>query len=299
MSVLIVGTTALDSIKTPTKENPRLLGGSASHAAVAASFLSPVKLVGGVGEDFPKKYIQLYKKHGIDLAGLQILPGKTFHWSGEYEVNMNNRRTLATELGVIETFQPKLPDAYRATPFVLLGNIAPALQLSVLDQMKKPKFVVADTMDLWLNIALPDLLKLLPRVNGFVLNDSEAAQLTKEDNIFVALKKIHQLGPKYVIIKKGSHGSILSGPKGVFICPAYPLHTVEDPTGAGDSFVGGMMGYLATAKGSIDANIRRAMVYGSVTASFCCEGFGLNRTTKTKRADIEKRVKELEKLTKF
>ena len=299
MSVLIVGTTALDSIKTPTKENPRLLGGSASHAAVAASFLSPVKLVGGVGEDFPKKYIQLYKKHGIDLAGLQILPGKTFHWSGEYEVNMNNRRTLATELGVIETFQPKLPDAYRATPFVLLGNIAPALQLSVLDQMKKPKFVVADTMDLWLNIALPDLLKLLPRVNGFVLNDSEAAQLTKEDNIFVALKKIHQLGPKYIIIKKGSHGSILSGPKGVFICPAYPLHTVEDPTGAGDSFVGGMMGFLATAKGSIDANIRRAMVYGSVTASFCCEGFGLNRTTKTKRADIEKRVKELEKLTKF
>jgi len=179
------------------------------------------------------------------------------------------------------------------------GNIAPALQHHVLDQMKKPKFVVADSMDLWLNIALADLLKLLKRVDGFVLNDSEAQQLTKEDNLFVALKKIHKLGPKYVIIKKGSHGSILSGPKGVFICPAYPLHTVEDPTGAGDSFVGGMMGYLATAKGSIDANIRRAMFYGSVTASFCCEGFGLNRTTKTKRADIEKRVKELEKLTKF
>ena len=299
MSVLIVGTTALDSIKTPTKENPRLLGGSASHAAVAASFFSPVKLVGGVGEDFPKKYIELYRKHKIDLAGLQILPGKTFHWSGEYELNMNNRRTLATELGVIETFTPKLPAAYQIVAFVLLGNIAPALQLSVLDQMKKPKFVVADSMDLWLNIALPDLLKLLKRVDGFVLNDSEAELLTKEDNIFVALKKIHQLGPKYVIIKKGSHGSILSGPKGIFICPAYPLHTVEDPTGAGDSFVGGLMGYLATAKGSIDANIRRAMVYGSVTASFCCEGFGLNATTKTKRADIEKRVKELEKLTKF
>ena len=299
MSVLIVGTTALDSIKTPTKENPRLLGGSASHAAVAASFFSPVKLVGGVGEDFPKKYIALYKKHNIDLAGLQILPGKTFHWSGEYEVNMNNRRTLATELGVIETFQPKLPAAYQNAPFVLLGNIAPALQISVLDQMKKPKFVVADSMDLWLNIALADLLKLLKRVDGFVLNDSEAELLTKEDNIFVALKKIHKLGPKYVIIKKGSHGSILSGPKGVFICPAYPLHTVEDPTGAGDSFVGGLMGYLATAKGSIDTNLRRAMVYGSVTASFCCEGFGLNRTTKATRKDIEKRVKELEKLTKF
>jgi len=299
MSVLIVGTTALDSIKTPTKENPRLLGGSASHAAVAASFFSPVKLVGGVGEDFPKKYIALYQKHGIDLAGLQILPGKTFHWSGEYEVNMNNRRTLATELGVIETFQPKLPVAYQNAPFVLLGNIAPALQISVLDQMKKPKFVVADSMDLWLNIALPDLLKLLKRVDGFVLNDSEAELLTKEDNLFVALKKIHKLGPKYVIIKKGSHGSVLSGPKGIFICPAYPLHTVEDPTGAGDSFVGGLMGYLATAKGAIDANIRRAMVYGSVTASFCCEGFGLNATTKATRKAIEQRVKELEKLTKF
>jgi len=299
MSVLIVGTTALDSIKTPTAENPRLLGGSASHAAVAASFFSPVQLVGGVGEDFPKKYVELYRKHGIDLAGLQMLPGKTFHWSGEYELNMNNRRTLATELGVIETFSPTLPKAYQNAAFVLLGNIAPALQLCVLDQMKKPKFVVADSMDLWLNMALPDLLKLLKRIDGFVLNDSEAHQLTKEDNVFNALKKIHKLGPKYVIIKKGSHGSILSGPKGIFICPAYPLPKVVDPTGAGDSFVGGMMGYLATAKGAIDANIRRAMVYGSVTASFCCEGFGLNTTTKTKRADIEKRVKELEKLTQF
>jgi sugar/nucleoside kinase (ribokinase family) len=299
MSVLIVGSTALDSIKTPKSENPRLLGGSASHAAVAASFFSPVKLIGIVGEDFPKKYIQLYQRHKIDLSGLQIVPGKTFHWSGEYELNMNHRRTLATELGVFETFTPTLPPAHRKTQFVLLANIAPALQHHVLDQMNKPKFVVADTMDLWLNIALKDLLKLLPRLNGFVLNDSEAQQLTQEDNIFVALKKIHQLGPKYVIIKKGSHGSILSGPKGMFLCPAYPLHTVADPTGAGDSFVGGMMGYLATAKGSIDANIRRAMVYGSVTASFCCEGFGLTRTAITRRADIEKRVKELEKLTRF
>jgi sugar/nucleoside kinase (ribokinase family) len=299
MSVLIVGTTALDSIKTPTKENPRLLGGSASHAAVAASFFSPVQLVGGVGEDFPKKYLGLYRKHKIDLAGLQILPGKTFHWSGEYEINMNHRRTLATELGVIETFTPKLPAAYQNARFVLLGNIAPALQLAVLDQLRQPRFIVADSMDLWLNIALADLLKLLKRVDGFVLNDSEAAQLTKTDNLFVALKKIHRLGPKYVIIKQGSHGSVLSGPQGIFICPAYPLHTVEDPTGAGDSFVGGLMGYLATAKGSIDANIRRAMVYGSVTASFCCEGFGLNATTKAKLGDIDRRVKELQKLTKF
>jgi sugar/nucleoside kinase (ribokinase family) len=299
MSVLIIGTTALDSIKTPTQENPRLLGGSASHAAVAASFFSRVQLLGGVGEDFPKKYLALYRKHGIDLAGLQILPGKTFHWSGEYELNMNHRRTLLTELGVIETFQPKLPAAYRDARLVLLGNIAPALQHSVLDQLRKPKFVVADSMDLWINIALPELLRLLRRVDGFVLNDSEAQLLTKEDNVFVALKRIHKLGPKYVIIKQGSHGSILSGPKGLFICPAYPLSKVQDPTGAGDSFVGGLMGYLAGAKGSIDANLRRAMVHGSVIASFCCEGFGLNATTRTKRAEIQKRVKELEKLTRF
>jgi len=299
MSVLIVGSTALDSIKTPNAENPRLLGGSASHAAVAASFFAPVKLIGVVGEDFPKRYVDLYKRHKIELSGLQIRPGKTFHWSGEYEVNMNNRRTLLTELGVFENFTPHLPDAHKASPYVLLANIAPQLQHHVLDQMKRPKFVVADTMDLWLNIALEPLIALLKRIDCFVLNDSEAHQLTKQDNVFAALKKIHQMGPKYVIIKKGSHGSILSGPKGNFICPAYPLHSVCDPTGAGDSFVGGMMGYLASAKGSIDANIRRAMIHGSVVASFCCEGFGLNRTTKVKRADINRRVKELEKLTRF
>src|SRR5437867_5008701 len=299
MSVLIVGSTALDSIKTPKAENPRLLGGSASHAAVAASFFSPVKLVGVVGEDFPKCYVQLYKRHRIDLEGLQILPGKTFHWSGEYEANMNNHRTLLTELGVFETFTPTLPKAHQKAPFVLLANIAPGLQRHVLNQMQRPKFVAADTMDLWLNIALPDLLKLLKRLDAFVLNDSEAHQLTKEDNVFAALRKIHKLGPKYVIIKKGSHGSILSGPQGFFLCPAYPLRKVVDPTGAGDSFVGGLMGYLSTARGGIDANLRRAMVHGSVVASFCCEGFGLTRTTRATKTDIARRVKELESLTRF
>ncbi len=299
MSVLIVGSTALDSIKTPKAENPRLLGGSASHAAVAASFFSPVKMIGVVGDDFPKRYLQLYRRHGIDLAGLQVKPGKTFHWSGEYEVNLNNRRTLLTELGVFESFTPHLPDTHKAAPFVLLANIAPSLQHHVLDQMANTKFGVADTMDLWLNIALPDLLRLLKRIDGFVLNDSEAHQLTQEDNVFAALRKIHKLGPKYVIVKKGSHGSILSGSRGIFICPAYPLHKVCDPTGAGDSFVGGMMGYLAAARGSVDKNIRREMIHGSVVASFCCEGFGLNRTTRIKRAHIDQRVRELEKLTKF
>lgn len=299
MSVLIVGSTALDSIKTPKAENPRLLGGSASHAAVAASFFAPVKLVGVVGKDFPKRYIQLYKKHKIDLEGLQIVDGKTFHWSGEYEVNMNNRRTLATELGVFETFSPHLPASYQKSDFVLLANIAPSLQMHVLSQMRKPKFVVADTMDLWLNIAMPDLLKLLKRVDGFVLNDSEARLLTQEDNLLTALKKIHKLGPKYVIVKKGEHGAILSSKDGLFLSPAFPLNRVVDPTGAGDSFVGGMMGYLSTAKGSIDSNIRRAMIYGSVTAAFCCEGFGVKFTTRISREAIDKRVKELEKLTRF
>jgi sugar/nucleoside kinase (ribokinase family) len=300
MSVLIVGSTALDSIKTPKAENPRLLGGSASHAGVAASFFSPVNLVGIVGDDFPKRYLELYRRHQIDLEGLQITPGKTFHWSGEYEVNMNNRRTLATELGVFETFSPKLPASYQDSPFVLLANIAPALQIHVLDQMRRPKFVVADTMDLWLNIALADLLKLLRRVDGFVLNDSEARQLTKEDNLIAALAKLHRLGPKYVIIKKGEHGSVLSTRGGeLFLSPAYPLRRVVDPTGAGDSFVGGMMGYLAAAKGPVEANLRRAMVYGSVVASFCCEGFGLKFTTRIKRAAIEERVKELVKMTRF
>jgi len=299
MSVLIVGSTALDSIKTPSAENPRLLGGSASHAAVAASFFSPVKLIGIVGDDFPNKYLQLYRRHRIDLEGLQIRPGKTFHWSGEYEENMNRRRTLETELGVFETFTPALPESHRRAPFVLLANIAPALQHHVLDQMARPRFVAADTMDLWLNIALPDLLRLLKRVDLFILNDSEAHQLTKEDNVIAALPKLHKLGPRYVIIKKGEHGAILSSPKGMFVAPAYPLKKIVDPTGAGDSFAGGLMGHLATTRGPIEANLRRAMIYGSVVASFCCEGFGLTRTAKIKRAHIDRRVRELEKLTKF
>lgn len=299
MSVLIVGSTALDSIKTPARAHSRLLGGSASHAAVAASFFSPVRLVGVVGEDFPRRYLALYRRHGMDLAGLQIQPGRTFHWSGEYEANMNNRRTLKTELGVFERFTPTLPPAYRATPFVLLANIAPALQHHVLDQVRRPRFVLADTMDLWLNIALDDLLRLLRRVDGFVLNESEARQLTKADNLLVALKKLHRLGPRYVIIKQGSHGAILSGPGGLFLCPTYPLARVADPTGAGDSFAGGLMGYLAAARGPVERHLRRALVHGAVTASFCCEGFGLTRTTRASRAAIAQRVKELERLTRF
>ncbi|MHB8521530.1 MAG: PfkB family carbohydrate kinase [Limisphaerales bacterium] len=299
MSVLVVGSTALDSIKTPKQENPRLLGGSASHAAVAASFFGPVKLVGIVGDDFPRRYVDLYRRHGIDLAGLQFAAGKTFHWAGEYETNMNNRRTLTTELGVFENFTPRLPKSHQTTPYVLLANIAPALQHHVLDQMRRPKFVIADTMDLWLNIALGDLLKLLKRVDAFVLNDSEARQLVKEDNVVVAAKKIHRLGPKCVIVKKGEHGAMLSAPSGLFVCPAFPLEKVVDPTGAGDSFVGGLIGYLASRPGPPEANLRRAMVYGTVVASFCCEGFGLTRAARLTRAAIDQRVRQFERLVRF
>ncbi len=299
MSVLVVGSTALDSIKTPKAENPCLLGGSGSHAAVAASFFSPVQLVGIVGKDFPKRYIELFRKHGIDLAGLQMAEGKTFHWSGEYEVNMNNRRTLSTELGVLGDFKPDLPESYRKTPFVLLANNAPALQHYVLDQMEKPRFVVADTMDLWLNTALKDLLRLLKRVDALVLNDSEAKQLAKDDNLITAAAKIHRLGPQFVIIKKGEHGSMLSSSQGFFMAPAFPLKKVVDPTGAGDSFVGGLLGYLASQKGAIEKNLRKAIVCGTVVASFCCEGFGLNQTNKTTLADVKRRLAEFEKMVRY
>lgn len=296
MSVLIVGSTALDSIKTPRAENPRLLGGSASHAAVAASFFAPVRMVGVVGEDFPKRYVKLYQRHGIDLAGLQFAQGRTFHWSGEYEVDMNRRRTLATELGVFEHFSPELPIAYRDTPYVLLANIAPALQHHVLDQMRRPRFVMADTMDLWLQIALKDLLRLLRRIDCLVLNDSEARQLTGEDNVVVAARKIHRLGPTYVIVKKGEHGSLLSGSEGWFLCPAWPLEKLVDPTGAGDSFAGALMGSLASGRVPLGRALRRGMLYGAVVASFCCEGFGLKRTDRLSREEIEERLEQLRKM---
>ncbi|MBU6401172.1 MAG: sugar kinase [Verrucomicrobia bacterium] len=298
-NVLIVGSTALDSIKTPRAENPRLLGGSASHAAVAASFFAPVKLVGVVGEDFPPRYLRFYRERGIDLTGLQFAPGKTFHWAGEYEINMNNRRTLRTELGVLADFNPQLPVSYQHAPYVLLANLAPAVQHHVLRQLRRPRFVVADTMDLWLNVARADLLKLLKHVDGFVLNDSEARQLVKEDNVVLATRRIHRLGPKYVIVKKGEHGAILSSPSGLFVCPAFPLEKVVDPTGAGDSFVGGLLGYLASKGGALETALRRGMIYGTVVASFCCEGFGLQRTARLDRRAIEQRVRQLEKLTRF
>ncbi len=299
MTVLIVGSTALDSIRTPGGERDRLLGGSASYAAVAASYFAPVRMVGVVGDDFPPRYLALYRRHGIDLTGLQRRRGATFHWAGEYEANMNRRRTLRTELGVFEHFRPDLPSDYRHTPIVLLGNIAPALQQHVLDQMERPRWVAADTMDLWLQTARQDLLRLLRRVDLFILNDSEAAELTGELNVVAGLPQLHALGPRFVIVKKGEHGAILSGPGGLFVAPAYPLRRVVDPTGAGDTFAGALMGFLAASRGHWETRLRRAMVYGAVVASFCCEGFGLTRLDRLDRNAIEARVTELKRMTRF
>jgi cytidine kinase len=299
MSVLVVGSTALDSVKTPYDQKPRLLGGSASYAAVAASYLAPVRLVGVVGEDFPKRYIELFECRKIDLEGLEVRAGKTFHWSGEYELNMNNRRTLATELGVLGEFDPRLPASYRGSPYVLLANLAPVQQHAVLDQVERPRFVVADTMDLWLNVALKDLLRLLRRVDAFVLNDQEARQLTGEDNVVAALRKIHNFGPRYVIVKKGEHGSILSSREGLFLAPAYPLNHVVDPTGAGDSFAGAFLGYVARRGGRPNTHLRQAMIYASAIASFCCEGFGLTQISKLRSVEIRGRVRALEKMIRI
>jgi sugar/nucleoside kinase (ribokinase family) len=292
MPVLVVGSIALDHIKTPTQEHHNLLGGSASYAAVAASFFGPVNLVGVVGDDFPAMHRQLFANRKINLDGLEVAPGQTFCWSGEYEVNMNNRRTLSVALNVFEKFEPKLPEAYRATPYVLLGNIAPSLQRMVCKQITKPKFVVADTMDLWIGMARADLLELLKEVDMLILNDSEARQLTEDDNVIRAGKKIVAYGPRYVAVKKGEHGCLLFGREGEFFSTgAFPLDTIHDPTGAGDCFAGGFIGHLARTDDTSFANLKEAIIQGTLVASFCCEEFSLRRLEKLTEGEIAERRK--------
>jgi cytidine kinase len=300
MSVLVVGSIALDTIKTPIEEHADLLGGSASYAAVAASFFAPANLVGIVGEDFPSAHIDLFKSRRIDTAGLQIVPGKTFRWSGEYMWDLNTRETRSVELNVFEGFTPSLPDNYRSTPIVLLANIAPALQHHVLDQIQSPKFIIADTMDLWINIAKPELISLLARVDMLILNDGEARQLTEETSLIRAGKKIQAMGPKYVAIKKGEHGCLLFGEGEFFSCPAYPLEDIHDPTGAGDTFAGGLAGYLAKNGGHVTFNtLRAAVVLGSVLASYNVEQFSLERLKTVTLEDIATRLEKFRELSRF
>ena len=300
MSVLVVGSIALDTIKTPLEEHADLLGGSASYASVAASFFSPVNLVGIVGDDFPSEHVELLKNRQIDIAGLQIVPGKTFRWSGEYMWDLNTRETRSVELNVFEDFTPALPESYRDTPIVLLANIAPALQHHVLDQVKSPRFIIADTMDLWINIAKPELVSLLARVDMLILNDGEARQLTEETSLIRAGKKIQAMGPKYVAIKKGEHGCLLFGEGEFFSCPAYPLEDIHDPTGAGDTFAGGLAGYLAKNGGHVAFNaLRAAVVLGSVLASYNVEQFSLERLKTVTAADISTRLDRFRELSRF
>jgi sugar/nucleoside kinase (ribokinase family) len=301
MSLLVVGSIALDTVKTPVEEHADLLGGSASYAALGASFFTPVNLVGVVGDDFPQSEWEFWKLRKIDARGVQRANGKTFRWSGEYAWDLNTRETRSVALNVFETFSPTLPPDYQATPFVLLANIAPKLQSHVLDQMTQPRFVFADTMDLWIQTTRADLDALLPRVDLLILNDSEAREMTKETSLIRAGRKIRGFGPHYVAIKKGEHGALLFGENEFFSCGAYPLEDIHDPTGAGDTFAGGMAGYLAAhAKGETTFEVlRKAMIYGSVLASFCVEAFSLERLRKLTHEEIADRYQMFKLMSQF
>ena len=301
MSVLVVGSIALDTVKTPVEEHADLLGGSASYASVGASFFGPVSLVGVVGDDFPKEHVEYFRNREVNLDGLQMVPGKTFRWSGEYMWDLNTRETRSVELNVFEHFNPTLPAGYTETPYVLLANIAPKLQSHVLDQMKRPRFVIADTMDLWISIAKDDLTALLARVDLLILNDGEARMFTGETSLIKAGARIRALGPKYVAIKKGEHGCLLFGPNQFFSCGAYPLEDIHDPTGAGDTFAGGLVGYIA-AQGKSEVtfeDLRRGVVYGSVLASFNVEAFSLERLRTLTQNDIDERYQMFRQMSQF
>ena len=301
MSVLVVGSIAIDTVKTPVEEHSELLGGSASYGALAASFFSPVRLVGVVGDDFLESEFEFWKSRKIDTEGVQRANGKTFRWSGEYSWDLNTRETRSIALNVFEHFKPALPETYRQTDFVLLANIAPSLQAHVLDQMRHPRFVVADTMDLWIETARPQLDALLQRVNLLILNDSEAREITKETSLIKAGRGIRKMGPEYVAIKKGEHGALLFGEGDRFFsCGAYPLEDIHDPTGAGDTFAGGMAGYLAGTVKKVHFNdLRKAMIYGSVLASFCVEAFSIERLRKLSLDEINERYEMFKLMSQF
>ena len=302
MSILIVGTVAFDAIETPFGKTDKIVGGAATYISLAASFFSKkLRLVSVVGDDFPKESIQMLKDHKVDTEGLQIKEGeKTFFWSGKYHNDMNSRDTVDTQLNVLEAFDPILPESFKDSEFLMLGNLVPSVQQKVLDQMiKRPKLIVLDTMNFWMDNCMSDLKIALKNVDVLTINDEEARQLSEEYSLVKAAKIIQKMGPKYLVIKKGEHGALLFGEEKMFFAPALPLENVFDPTGAGDSFAGGFIGHLQKTGDISFENLKSAVIFGSVMASFCVEKFGTERLSELTDNEVSNRVTEFVKLSSF
>lgn len=300
MTVLVVGSVALDSVETPFGKADNVLGGSGTFFSASASHMAPVQLVGVIGNDYPVEALETaFATRPIDISGLEQADGPSFRWRGRYRHDLNVAETLETHLGVFSNFSPKIPERFRRAPFVFLGNIDPRLQLEVLTQVDRPKLVACDTMNFWIESRRPELMKLLQQVDLITLNDAEARQLTEEFNLVKAARWIMDHGPKLVVIKKGEHGAFMFTPSSVFFAPAYPLESVFDPTGAGDSFAGGFMGYLARSGDISESSLRRAVVHGSAMGSFAVEKFSVERLVEITPADIRKRVADFYSLTSF
>ncbi|HWK90558.1 MAG TPA: PfkB family carbohydrate kinase [Longimicrobium sp.] len=299
MSLLVVGSVALDTVSTPFGRADDALGGSATFFSAAASLFAPVQLVGVVGDDYPLDALDFLAERGVDLDGLERARGESFRWAGEYSFDLNSRETLETRLGVFADFQPKIPEGFRDAEWVFLGNIDPVLQLDVLNQIHRPRLVACDTMNFWIEGKRAELMELLARVDLLLVNDGEARQLSGDHNLARAARWIHERGPRYVVIKKGEHGAILFTPHSVFFAPGYPLDEVFDPTGAGDAFAGGFMGHLARCGGTDDADLRRAMIYGSVMGSFAVEKFSVERFKDLTADEIEERARHFRDMTVF
>jgi sugar/nucleoside kinase (ribokinase family) len=299
MTVLVVGSVALDSVETPFGRADEVLGGSGVFFSASASHFTPVQLVGVVGDDYPMDQLQALSQRGVDLSGLEQSEGNSFRWRGRYRHDLNSAETLETHLGVFSRFSPKIPDAFREAPFVFLANIDPRLQLDVLSQVRRPRLVAADTMNFWIESRRRELVELLGHVDLLTLNDSEARQLTDKFNLVQAARWIMEHGPKYVVIKKGEHGAYMFSRTEIFFAPAYPLESVFDPTGAGDSFAGGFIGYLARTGNLTEGGMRRAVIYGSAMGSFAVEKFSITRLLEIQRPDVDARVDAFRRLVSF
>ena len=299
MSILVVGSVAYDTVETPLGRAERVLGGSASFFSVAASFFAPVNLVGVVGHDFGDAQLAAFRGRPIDLTGLERMEGKTFHWQGKYSQDLNSRDTICTDLNVFEFFEPKIPAGYRRSDIVFLGNIDPGLQRRVLEQVERPRVVACDTMNFWIKGKPQELRETLAKVQVLLINDQEARELSGEWNLVRAARAIRAMGPRTLVVKKGEHGVLMFTDQGSFAAPALPLEHVVDPTGAGDSFAGGFIGYLASIPDGGDSALRQAVVMGSTLASFCVEAFSLDRLLTLTRPEIDERYSVFERLTRF